>query len=231
MNLPWIQTYRLAPRGKGGLACDKAGVALGAADLVRARVDAMGRRRCAVRPRQGLGRVLSAAYGPQPEDDVLRLHRGLQRAASAIEADKLCLAGLETVLLGLPDLTPSALGKLAEMAKLEKGGTAWRDEPRVPAGQPGGGQWTSEGGADGARPATAKPAARVTSHTPASSRTPLLPLDDGVYRPGIDDPHVMLAGGAEEEAEPRRSNGPPDDFTILEVVFPGLKAAPGFAVR
>jgi hypothetical protein len=27
--------YRLAPRGGGGLACDNAGVALGAVDLVR----------------------------------------------------------------------------------------------------------------------------------------------------------------------------------------------------
>jgi hypothetical protein len=99
MNLPLIQTYRLAPRGRGGLACDKAGVALGAADLVRVGADAAGRRRCEVRPRQGLGRIVSAAYGPQPEDVILRLHRGLRRAASAIEAGDLCLAGIETVLL------------------------------------------------------------------------------------------------------------------------------------
>ncbi len=68
MNLPLIQTYRLAPRGAGGLACDKAGIALGPADLVRVGADAAGRRRCEVRPRQGLGRILSAAYGPLPED-------------------------------------------------------------------------------------------------------------------------------------------------------------------
>ena len=77
---------------------------------------------------------MSAAYGPQPEDVSLRLHRGLRRAASAIEAGDLCLAGIEAVLLGLPDLTPPALAKLAEFAELEKGGTAWQDQPRVPAG-------------------------------------------------------------------------------------------------
>ncbi len=53
MNLPLVRMYRLAPRGGGGLACDKAGVALGAAELVRVGADSAGRRRCEVRPRQG----------------------------------------------------------------------------------------------------------------------------------------------------------------------------------
>jgi len=135
MTLPLIRMYRLAPRGAGGLACDKAGVALGPVDLVRAGASATGRRRCDVRQRQELERILSAAYGPQSEDFVLRLHRGLQRAALAIQAGDLCLAGIETVLLALPDLTPLALVKLAEVAELEKGGTAWEDQPRVPPGQ------------------------------------------------------------------------------------------------
>jgi hypothetical protein len=59
--------------------------------------------------------------------------------AAAIQAGDLCVAGIETVLLALPDLTPQALAKLAEVAALEKGGTAWETEPRVPAGQPDGG--------------------------------------------------------------------------------------------
>ena len=58
MNLPLARMYRLAPRGGGGLACDKAGVALGPADLARIGADAAGRRRCEVRPRQGLGRIV-----------------------------------------------------------------------------------------------------------------------------------------------------------------------------
>ena len=197
---------------------------------MRVGADAAGRRRCEVRPRQGLGRILSAAYGPQPEDVILRLHRGLGRAAKAIEAGDLCLAGIETVLLGLPDPSPQALAKLAEVAELEKGGTAWQDEPRVPAGQPDGGQWTTAAGAGGAPAVRAKPAAAVSPHASAPRSEPPLPLDDGVYRPGSDDPHVILTGGAEEEAESRRSNGPPDDYTRLEDVFPGLREAPALAV-
>jgi len=241
MNLPLTSIYRLAPRGGGGLTCDKAGVALGPAELVRASADAAGRRRYEVRPPRGLGRVLSAAYGPQPEEVVFRLHRGLRRAASAIEAGDLCLAGIEAVLLRLPDPTLSALAKLAEFAELEKGGTDWENQPRVPAGQPDGGQWTTEGGAGAAPAVDAKPAARAPSPAaiapptaaspPASSSRPksVHPLDDGVFRPGIDTPRVIPAGAAEEEEEarPRLSNGPPPDFTILEDVFPQLKEAPG----
>ncbi|MGO4870495.1 MAG: hypothetical protein ACLPGW_07755 [Roseiarcus sp.] len=135
MNLPLTRMYQLAPRGAGGLACDEAGVALGPADLVRVGADAVGRRRCETPPPHALARILSAAYGPPPEAVVVRLHRGLRRAAAAIEAGDLCLAGIETVLLGLPDPTPPALARLAEVAELEKGGTAWENQPRVPAGR------------------------------------------------------------------------------------------------
>jgi len=220
--------YRLAPRGGGGLACDEAGVALGAAELVRVGADAAGRRRCEALPSQALQRILSAAYGPQPEDVAIRLHRRLRRAAAAIEAGDLCIAGIETVLLALPDPTPPALAKLAEVAALEKWGTAWQDQPRVPAGQSDGGQWTTEGGAGGAP--SAKPAAHISPHAPASRQEASLPLDDGVYRPGIDAPRVILTGGVEEEEPSRRSNGPPEDFTRLEDVFPGLSDKPALAI-
>jgi hypothetical protein len=41
---------------------------------------------------------------------------------------------------------------------------------------------------------------------------------------------VILAAGPEEDAESRRSNGPPDDLTSLEDVFPSLRDAPSLAV-
>jgi hypothetical protein len=237
MNLPSTPIYRLAPRGGGGLACDRGGVTLGPAELVRAVTDATGRRRYEVRPPGGLGRVLSAAYRPQPEEVVFRLHRGLLRAASAIEAGDLCLACIETVLLRLPDPTHLALAKLAEFAELEKGGTGWENEPRVPAGQPDGGQWTTEEGSSGApaldvkSPTRVSPSATVSPPASASRPKSLLPLGDGVFRPDVDAPRLILAGGAEEEeTAPRRSNGPPPDFTILEDVFPQLKEAPGLGV-
>ena len=57
-----------------------------------------------------------------------------------------------------------------------------------------------------------------------------MPLDDGVYHPGSDDAHVILTGGSAEEEPSRRSNGPPDDYTRLEDVFPGLSDAPGLGI-
>ena len=230
MNLPFARVFRLLPRGEGGLACDKAGVALGAAELVRFGVDATGRRHSEVAPPAALQRVLAAAYGPQPEPAVLRLHRGLSRAAAALEAGDLCLAGIETVLLRLPDLTRPALEKLAEVAKLEKWGTAWQNQPRVPAGQSDGGQWTTTGDASGAPAVGAKPAAAGSAQAPGHGQEPRRPLDDGVYRPASDDAHVILTGGAEEEEPSLGSNGPPDDYTRLEDVFPGLSDAPGLAI-
>ncbi len=38
-------------------------------------------------------------------------------------------------------------------------------------------------------------------------------------------------GGADEEEEPRRgSNGPPEEFTSLQEVFPGFKDHPGLGI-
>jgi hypothetical protein len=112
-----------------------------------------------------MGRILGAAYGPQPEPIVLRVHRGLTRAAEAIERGELCLADIETVHLSLPDQTPSALAKLAGFAELEKGGASWENQPRIPKREPGGGEWTEENGADA-------PAPIVSPHPPPSRHEP-----------------------------------------------------------
>jgi hypothetical protein len=106
MNIALERSYRLVPRGDMGLACDKDGVALGAAELVRFIPDERGARRFEVRPTDEVGRILKAAYGGQPDDVVLRLHAGLRRVAASIEAGELCRAGIGAVLLGFPDLTP-----------------------------------------------------------------------------------------------------------------------------
>ena len=142
-------SYQLVARGGAGLACDKDGLALGAMDLASVRLDTGGMRRCEVRSPGEIGRILQTAYGPQPDGVVLRLHRGLRRAAASIEAGDIGRAGVEAVKLGVPDLTPVAMAKLADIADLEKANTAWRTEPRIPRGQAGGGQWTTDGGAGG----------------------------------------------------------------------------------
>jgi hypothetical protein len=214
MNIPSENWYRLVARGGAGLACDKDGVALGAVDLVRARLDARRVRRCDVRSLDETGRVLRTAYGRQPAEVVQRVHRGPHRAARWIEAGDLCGAGIEAVMLGFPDLTVGAMAKLAEIGDLEKAVGPWETEPRIPRQQTGGGEWTTDGGG---APQAVKPARA-------------LPLDDGVDRPGVDHPSVISVGGTEESDEPRRgSNGPPDDFTTLLEVFPGFKGNPGLA--
>jgi hypothetical protein len=122
MNIPLARWSRLVARGGAGLACDKHGVALGAVVLARARMDTGSARRFEVRPAREVRQVLTAAYGPQPDSIVLRFQRGLGRAAASIEAGDLCRAGIEAVLLGLPDLRPDAMAKLNEIADLERVG-------------------------------------------------------------------------------------------------------------
>jgi hypothetical protein len=191
MNFAVDYIYRLAPRGGAGLACDETGVALGATDLARVHLDAGGRRWCEVRPPGEIGRVLKAAYGPQPDAVVQRLHRGLNRTARWLEAGDLCHAGVEAVMLGFPDLTPTAMAKLAELADLEKRGAPWEDEPRVPAGQAGGGQWTTGGGGGGAA-ARAKPLRTPPPPPSARPEQPIQPRDDWADRPTAAKPPTHL---------------------------------------
>jgi hypothetical protein len=140
------RSYRLVPRGGPGLACDAEGVALAGVALVAVSLDAKGGRRCQVRPHDQLGRILSLAYGDQREAVVQRCRRGLHRVAGWLEADDVALAGIEALMLRFPDIDAENVAKLAASADLEKGGTGWQNEPRIPAGQSGGGQWTTGGG-------------------------------------------------------------------------------------
>jgi hypothetical protein len=93
-----------------------------------------------------LGKILCLAYGDQPREVIEHVHKGLRRASDWLDAGDLARATLEAVLIGVPDLASPAVAKLANIAKLRKGGTAWQDQPRIPAGQTGGGEWTSGGG-------------------------------------------------------------------------------------
>jgi hypothetical protein len=246
MNNPSGRVFGLAGRGSAGLACDENGVTLGVVDLVRVRasMNAMGRRYCDVRPAREIRQVLQTAYGPQPDAVVLHLHQGLRRTAAWIEAGDLGRAGVEAVLLRLPDLTVAAMVRLAEFVQLEKRGAggeaAWVNEPRIPQGQAGGGRWTTDGVAapgEAAKPVQiASGGSSGGNEDNASPERPspewrVLPLDDGVYRPDVDHSVLLPAGGAEDdEALPFGSNGPPDDFTSLQEVFPGLRDAPALAI-
>ena len=145
MNLPLGRLYRLVPRGGPGLSCDADGVALGGVPLARV-WSAAGRRQSEVRPLGEFGEILRLAYGAQSLEVVRRCYRGLQRAAAQLDAEDLARASLEAVTTGFPDLASPAMAKLARFTELQKGGDDWEDQPRVPAGEHGGGQWTIGGG-------------------------------------------------------------------------------------
>jgi len=185
MHISLRCSYRLVTRGEAGLACDGDGLALGAADLTRVRLDADGARRCEARSTDEIGQILMMAYGPQPDGVVLRLHKGLTRAA-AIEAGDLGRAGIEAVKLGFPDLTREAMTKLAEIDDVEKRNTGWEAEPRLSAGQAGGGQWTTGDG--GAPQPNARPAAvgarRERSAPPSPSLNAVDETNPDVATPG-----------------------------------------------
>jgi hypothetical protein len=171
MFLEQVRSYRLGPRGGPSLACDEDGVALGSVTLVSVTLDAGGNRRCDVRRPDQITRLLNLAYGPHPEAVAERLQRGLRRVATALEEGDLAGAGIEAVMLRLPDVDAEGLSKLAAFADLEKGGTSWQDEPRVPAGQPEGGQWTAGGEAAGS-PSGRRPSRAGSSGGAGRGTTP-----------------------------------------------------------
>jgi len=125
-----------------------------------------------------------------PDGTAPRVYRGLLKAAAAIEAGDLGLAGIEAVKLQLAELKPEAVTKLAGIANLEKRGEAWETEPRIPAGQAGGGQWTTADGAAtpaniGREPPASRPsptgASEVAIDAPVSSDA--RSADDGLLIP------------------------------------------------
>jgi hypothetical protein len=188
MNAPFQRPYGLVRRGGPGLACDEDGLTLGALELARARQDIGGARRCEVRSPAEIDRILCTAYGPLADGVVQRVHRGLRRAAAWIEAGDLGRAGVEAVKLGVPALPLDAMTKLADLADLEKAGEAWEDQPRVPAGQTGGGQWTDgDGGAQAANPPTPAKAPPPLPARPAPRKSNLRTRRKPPQHPTIDD--------------------------------------------
>jgi hypothetical protein len=133
---------RLAPRGGAGLSCDKDGVALGPVVLVAAQKTASGKARYRLRSAEELKKTFALAYGPKPPGTFARWHEGLNRVAEALDQGQAVLAAISAVQLGLPEIAPERMDKLAR-SSLTKSYNP--DEPRVPAGDPTGGEWTGDG--------------------------------------------------------------------------------------
>lgn len=135
--------YELVQRGEAGLACDADGLALGPLPLVERGEGQVGW--VAASPK-AVEITLKLAYGDDDQTFARRRHAGLVRIAKAFDAGDLLCAGIEAVHLRLPPVSREAMRKLSALSSLSKSADAWRNEPRVPPGQTGGGQWTAGGG-------------------------------------------------------------------------------------
>lgn len=146
MRDPFICSYGLVARGGPGLACDEDGLALGPVTLAKIGRDAAGQRSWWLHPDHEIAEAFRLAYGPTPDRLVERWCRGLGKVAELLARGEAAHARIYAVLLGFPEIAPEGMAKLAQAAGLAKYGTAWEIEARVPAHNPGGGEWTNDGG-------------------------------------------------------------------------------------
>ncbi len=140
-----ITRYGLASRSSEsrGLVCDQQGAMLGPAPLVFPVSGAGGRRIFQAVSAERLGEILKAAYGRDFRFDLAERTSQLQAIARALTENRMADALIGAVHLRLPELSETAVQRLAALAKYSP------DQPRVPKGNPDGGQWTREGGATG----------------------------------------------------------------------------------
>jgi hypothetical protein len=94
------------------------------------------------RPQERLEAILSAGY--RFPVDLSRRMQSLETVAKALNDNNPCLAAIALVHAQFPPLPDNAAGRrMAEAEELAKGSLAYLTQPRVPAGAPGAGQWTS----------------------------------------------------------------------------------------
>jgi hypothetical protein len=161
--------YRLGELGDPHeLSCDRHGAFVGKIPLLERVQGQSGREVWQIRSIPQLNLALSAGYGLAV--DFTGKLGGIATIAKALNAGNIALAQIATVQLRLPDLPrlakDDALGRLEKVTlavllsqsgvleianqngRLAGSSVAKRDvsnEPRIPRGQPGAGQWTSGG--------------------------------------------------------------------------------------
>lgn len=206
---PNARCYRLAgPAGDGRHPyCNERGAFLGRGTALLARIaDANGRTHFVPRAEATLARLLGKAYGRAV--DAARLMPGLGTVARALDNGDMALANIALVHAEIDPLPDEAAAlrlakadrvlraeqramRQSRLRRADKSGVAKAgfdpDEPRVPAGQSGGGQWT--GGGDASTGGSADD--RSTQGPDALVDPSAVSLDDGVYRPSADDASVQ----------------------------------------
>jgi hypothetical protein len=133
---------RLHPRGplNRGVSVDADGAMLGP-DCALVRRTAQGYRSIL----RNEANALQALVCCEPHDPD-RLYRTCERIAEALEHDQLTLAQIYGLHLRIDELGVHQLRGLAKFARVTKAGFN-PDEPRIPAGDPHGGEWTTGGDA------------------------------------------------------------------------------------
>jgi hypothetical protein len=163
MAVLFARDYSLVPRGAAGLSCDEDGIALGPMPLVEAVSDAFGRRCYRMRSAAEVAQAFRLAHG-SASDEIERYQRGLARITELLSAGEGARARIEAVLLAIPEIAPEGMTKLAQAVALRKDNPDWVEKPRIPAGIPEGGDWTSDGdGSEAADDANFQPAAAQTN--------------------------------------------------------------------
>jgi len=134
--------YRLAGQDGPGLSCDENGAKLGPITLVKRNKTNSGLSYAVVDP-LGLAAAFKAAFGATEASEINRIEARLNAIAHALNAGNPCLAAIIAVQMRVPEFGPGALKRITALAKLLKAYNP--DEPRVPAGNPDGGEWTGDG--------------------------------------------------------------------------------------
>lgn len=150
MTIAFARAYRLVPRGEAGLACDDDGVALGPVVLIETeKTGTFGPRSYPLRRGAEIEEALRLAYGFGPHE-IERSLRGLVEIVRLLNAGERAQASIRAVQLACPEIAPDGMAKLAQAASLQKFNPNWADEPRIPAGNTGGGDWTNDAATGGA---------------------------------------------------------------------------------
>jgi hypothetical protein len=133
-----IIEHRLVPRGGAGLCCDEEGVALGPVPLIVASRDTTGWRRYNARPAAEIAEALQLAFGPAPEDVVIRSVAAFARIAKYLTDGNQTLVAITAVRIGVPQIAPPHMAKLAasSLCKFspspdERGGLTFPDHPEA----------------------------------------------------------------------------------------------------
>jgi hypothetical protein len=219
--------FRLSAASNGaGLRCDDTGAFIGAQPIARRVPDEHGCESWQARPIAELNEALSDAYD-LPVDMSSKVG-ALTVIVGALNSGNLARAQVAALHLHLPDLPRLAKGHLSQEDKFKlacllcRSGVLdtaayvqlypWIDrrdvsnQPRLPAGQPGGGQWTADGGDPNSHSPIKPTQAIPLPWGPFIRPMPgVRPMPPGAIRPLPPDviPPMDIPGGVPREGIPQ----------------------------